>query len=151
MKKLLLTMCVCMAVVMVVAPAYAEELWDWHLRGVDEGLAAGALPPQGFYFVNDSYFAPSFKVHADNGSTISTEKLAGYVDVPILLWATGLKFLCADYAVAVAQPFDYTNLRTPEPGRRDRRSRPQSVQWRRSVGRIQHYYCSDHFVVETSL
>ena len=42
MKKLLLAMCLCMAVVMVVAPAYAEELWDYHLRGVDEGLAAGA-------------------------------------------------------------------------------------------------------------
>jgi hypothetical protein len=111
MKKLLLTLCVCMALVMVVAPAYAEELWDWHLRGVDEGLAAGAVPPQGFYFVNNSYFAPTFHAFDDLGHSVTAVQLFGYVDVPVLLWSTGLKFLCADYAVAIAQPFDYTNLR----------------------------------------
>jgi hypothetical protein len=113
MKKLLLAMCVCMAVVMVVAPAYAEELWDYHLRGVDEGLAAGALPPPGFYFINDSYFAPNYYKYDDTGHTIGggAVKLFGYVDVPILLWTPGLKFLGADYGVAIAEPFDYTNLR----------------------------------------
>jgi hypothetical protein len=116
MKKLLLAMCLCMAVVMVVAPAYAEELWDYHLRGVDEGLAAGALPPQGFYFIHDSYFAPTYHGFDDKGHSQTTTQLFGYVDVPILVWATGLKFLCADYAVALAQPFDYTNLRLQNQG-----------------------------------
>ena len=116
MKKLLLAMCLCMAVVMVVAPAYAEELWDYHLRGVDEGLAAGALPPPGFYFIHDSYFAPTYHGFNDLGKSQTTTQLFGYVDVPILVWSTGLKFLCADYAVGVAQPFDYTNLRLQNQG-----------------------------------
>jgi len=111
MKKLLLAMCVCMAAVMVVAPAYAIELWDWHLRGTDEGLAAGALPPQGFYFVNNSVFVPTYHAFDDLGHAETNVHLNAYVDIPVLLWSTGLKFLCADYAVAIAQPFDYTNLR----------------------------------------
>ena len=111
MKKLLLAMCVCMAAVMVVAPAYAIELWDWHLRGVDEGLAAGAVPPQGFYFINDSVFVPTYHAFDDLGHSETNVKLFAYVDIPVLLWSTGLKFLCADYAVAIIEPFDYTNLR----------------------------------------
>jgi len=116
MKKLLLAMCLSMAVVMVVAPAYATELWDWHLRGTDEGLASGALPPQGFYFINDSVFVPTYHAFNDLGHSITNVELFAYVDIPILLWSTGLKFLCADYAVAVAQPFDYTNLRIQNQG-----------------------------------
>jgi len=46
----------------------ATELWDPHLRGVNEGLAAGALPPQGLYFINDSYFL-SFEGRNDKGNT----------------------------------------------------------------------------------
>ena len=56
MKKIILAMCLSMAVVMVVTPAFAEELWDYHLRGVDEGLAAGAVPPPGFYFIHELLF-----------------------------------------------------------------------------------------------
>lgn len=40
-----------------------------------------------------------------------TTKLGSYVDVPILVWSTGCKFLGADYGMAIAQPFDWTNLR----------------------------------------
>ena len=118
MKKVLLAICLSMALVMMVAPAYAMELWEPHLPGVDEGLAAGALPPPGFYFVNDSYFVPSFHYYgggfsATNSASeaISGIKLTGYVDVPILLWATGCKFLGADYGMAIAQPWDLTQLR----------------------------------------
>ncbi len=117
MKKLLLAICVSMAVVMMVAPAFATELWDPHLRGIDEGLAAGALPPAGFYFVHDSYFAPSYQLYGPNFGVPDNQssgiKLFAYVDVPILLWVPGCKFLGADYGVAIAQPFDYTNLRVP--------------------------------------
>jgi hypothetical protein len=94
-------------VALLAGQAMAEELWDPHLRGVDEGLAAGALPPEGVYFINDSYFLPDGYV-GDSKST--STKLQSYVDVPILVWVPGIKLLGADYAVALAQPFDYTNL-----------------------------------------
>ncbi len=60
MKQFLLALFAFMSAVMLVAPAFATELWDPHLRGVDEGLAAGALPPQGVYFINNSYFMPDY-------------------------------------------------------------------------------------------
>jgi len=118
MKKLLLALCLVMAVVTVVTPAFAEELWDFHLRGVNEGLAAGAVPPAGFYFINDFYWAPSYKLYGAtvNGSYNSSVansniKLAGYVDVPVLLWSSGINLCGASYAAAILQPFDFTNLR----------------------------------------
>ncbi len=108
-------MCVSMAVVMMVAPAFATEVWDPHLRGVDTGLAAGALPPPGFYFVDDSYMIMlepgDAWGHRDAGT-----KIFAFVEVPILLWVPGCKFLGADYGVAIAQPFDYTNLRVQTTG-----------------------------------
>ncbi|MGO9016797.1 MAG: transporter [Syntrophobacteraceae bacterium] len=127
MKKFLLLMCVSMAVLMMVSPVFAGELWDPHLRGIDEGLAAGALPPQGFYFIDDLLFAPSwvtygplYNYNAQGGPTLtppadgkanSNLKLFVVVDVPTLLWVPGCKFLGADYGAAIAEPFDYTNLR----------------------------------------
>ena len=60
MKKFILAMCIPVAVVMLVTPVFAMELWDPHLRGANEGLAAGALPPPGVYFINSSYFAPRY-------------------------------------------------------------------------------------------
>ncbi len=107
-----------MAVVTVVTPAFAEELWDFHLRGVNEGLAAGAVPPAGFYFINDFYWAPSYKLYGANVNGVynsstanSNVKLAGYVDVPVLLWSSGINLCGASYAAAILQPFDFTNLR----------------------------------------
>lgn len=96
-----------MGVALVASQASATELWDDHLRGVDIGLAAGALPPQGVYFVNDDYFL-SYKAYASNQATGT--KLDALVEVPIVLWNPGVKLLGADYAVAVAQPFDYTSI-----------------------------------------
>jgi len=113
MKKLLLASVLCLAAVMMITPAYATETWDPHLHGVDEGLAAGALPPPGVYFINDSYFAPVAPVMGPDGHQLaSSVKLFAYVDVPILLWVPGCKFLGADYGVAIAEPFDYVNLMT---------------------------------------
>jgi hypothetical protein len=116
MKRFLLAICVAMAMMLVVGPAFATELWDPHLRGADGGLVAAALPPPGFYFINDFYFAPNYAGYGPNfGTTDGTRnnnvKLFAYVDVPILLWTPGCQFLGADYGVAIAQPFDYTNLR----------------------------------------
>ncbi|MGO9314306.1 MAG: transporter [Syntrophobacteraceae bacterium] len=116
MKKLLLASLLCLAAVMVITPAYATETWDPHLHGVDEGLAAGALPPPGVYFINDSYFAPVAPVQGPDGHQAPGVKLFAYVDVPILLWVPGCKFLGADYGVAIAEPFDYVNLMTHLPG-----------------------------------
>jgi len=129
MKKFILAMCVSMAVVMMFGPAYAMEAGPVHGPGGDEGLAAGALPPQGFYFINDFVMLPSLITHGPifdynfnggpvpthvgpvkNGEGISNEKLIAVVDAPILLWVPGCKFLGADYGVAIAEPFDYTNL-----------------------------------------
>jgi len=119
MKKLILALFVCLAAVTLVAPAFATELWDPHLRGIDEGLAAGALPPPGLYFINNSYFTPDWHFYGSStGAPLAPQnhsnpdfKLNAYVDVPILLWVPGCKFLGADYGMAIAQPFDYTNLR----------------------------------------
>ncbi len=116
MKKFLLAICVCLAVVTLVSSAFAEELWDWHLRGVDEGLASGMLPPAGLYFINDFYgldnwhgYGPGFGA-TGNGNANSSIHLSGWVDVPVMLWVPGNKFLGATYAAAIAEPFDFTNL-----------------------------------------
>jgi hypothetical protein len=93
------------------APISATELWDPHLRGVDEGLAAGAAAPPGVYGVLDNYVA-SFAKFDKNGHKTGV-KLDALIEVPVLLWQTGYKVFGADLSMAIAQPFDYTNLRVP--------------------------------------
>ncbi len=124
MKKFIMVLFIVAAAALLVAPAYATELWDEHLRGLDEGLAAGALPPPGVYFINDLHVAVSDHLYGFNvpGVTVASSghantnwKLFAYVDVPVLLWVPGCKFLGADYAMAIAQPFDYMNLRIQSP------------------------------------
>ncbi len=88
--------------------ASATELWDPHLRGVDEGMSAGALPP-GVYGVLNNYWAAYSQFDQDGHKT--GVKLDALVEVPVVLWQTGLKVFGADYAVAIAQPFDYTSVR----------------------------------------
>jgi len=119
MKKFLLAMCVSMAVVMMVAPVSAMELWDPHLRGSSEGGAAGALPPAGFYFVNEMYMMPGLQLYDDSGSQVGGHRgtdLFVFVEIPTLLWSTGCKFLGADYGMALVEPVVYTNLRVGQPG-----------------------------------
>ena len=108
MKKLLGAM-VMASVVTLASQVSAEELWDPHLRGVNEGLAAGALPPPGVYGVLNNYWA-NYTVRDQNGKSESGTGLTALVEVPIVLWSTGIKILGADYAVAIAQPFDYTSF-----------------------------------------
>jgi len=109
MKKLLGAMVMAGAVALV-GQASAEELWDPHLRGVDEGLAAGALPPPGVYGILNNYWT-SYTVRDQNGNSVKGTDLSALVEVPVILWSTGLKFLGADYAVGIAQPFDYTSFK----------------------------------------
>ena len=89
--------------------AFATELWDPYLRGVSEGLAGGALPPPGVYGIVNNYWA-TYQVYDQNGVSTGT-RLDALVEVPIVLWATGKRLLGGNYAVALALPFDYVNLR----------------------------------------
>lgn len=83
-------------------PSRAEENWTPRLPGVTEGLAAGALPPEGLYFINTTLLAP-FSASDKNGqgNGVSADV---FVEVPMVLWNTGIKVLGADWGVALAQP-----------------------------------------------
>jgi len=87
--------------------AMAEENWSPHLPGVDQGLAAGALPPEGTYFINDTLNA-DYRYGNNNGDKQGT-RASIFVDVPIVLWNPGVKVLGADYSAALAQPFTYVD------------------------------------------
>lgn len=110
MKKIASGALVALAATLAAGNAMAEELWNPHLRGINEGLASGALPPEGVYFIDNAYWL-SFKHFNGSGKVnLSGTRLDGFVDVPIALWNPGIKVLGADFAVAIAQPFDYTNV-----------------------------------------
>jgi len=122
MKKIILALVLSLAVVMMVTPASAMELWDPHLRGASEGGAAGALPPPGFYWVNFEYMMPGLQAYNGNGDKVGGNhgtNLFVFVEDNTLLWSTGCKFLCADYGVAIAEPIVYTNLREGQRGPSD--------------------------------
>jgi len=95
--------------------AKAEQLWDPYLRGVSEGLAAGALPPPGVYGVLDNYWA-NYSKYDSSGNKESDHQLSALVEVPIVLYVPGIKIWGADYAAAIAQPFDYTSYKPVSAG-----------------------------------
>ena len=85
--------------------------------GLNEGLAAGALPPEGIYFANTTMYAPAY-VNDKNGNKTANHANI-FVDVPVGMWVPGVKVFGADYAVVLAQPFDYLSTkvdRTPSTG-----------------------------------
>jgi len=88
--------------------AAATELWDPYLRGVNEGLAAGAMPPPGVYGILDNYWS-AYSYFNNNGDKVPDSTVSALVEVPIVLWVPGISILGATYAVAIAQPFDYTS------------------------------------------
>jgi hypothetical protein len=94
--------------IVLASSAKAEELWDPYLRAVNEGVPAGALPPPGVYGVLDNYWA-DYSAYNSSGHKVPGTQLTALVEVPIVLWVPGIKFLGADYAAAIAQPFDYTS------------------------------------------
>ena len=114
MKKTLAALAAAGALVLA-GPASATEMWEPHLPGVDEGLAAGALPPPGVYGILDNYLA-SLNIYNQNAKKVTNSGLSALVEVPVVLWATGVKVLGADYAVAIAQPFDYTSFAPQQAG-----------------------------------
>ena len=83
MKKVLLVICLSLAVVMLATPAPAKELWFYHCVGTNEGLAAGCLfpPAKCGDFINNSFFAFNHVAHDDLGNAIPERKdfrLRGY-------------------------------------------------------------------------
>lgn len=111
MKKAKFLAAATMATIIASGNATAIELWEPHLPGLDIGLASGTLPPQGVYGVLNSYWASPGKYN--NNAQKTNVKLDALVVVPVVLWSTGLKVFGADYAVAISQPLDYTNLKKP--------------------------------------
>jgi len=91
--------------------AGATELWDPHLRGVDEGLPAGAALPPGLYGVLNTWYAP-FNQFDHNGKKTGV-KVDVFVVAPILVWQSNFKILGGAYSAAIAVPFDYTNVKAP--------------------------------------
>lgn len=108
MKKILAAAAL-MGAVMASSTASATELWDPQLKGVNEGLAAGALPPKGVYFILNNYWA-NYQKRDGDGNRVHGTNLTALVEVPVLLWSTGLKVFGADYAVGIAQPIAYTDF-----------------------------------------
>lgn len=109
MKDIIFATAVTAGVLFSGSQAGATELWDPHLRGVDEGLAAGAALPPGLYGVLNSWYAP-FDQFDSNGSKTGL-KVDVFVEAPILLWQSNFKILGGAYSAAIAEPFDYTNVK----------------------------------------
>ncbi|MGC8494184.1 MAG: SphA family protein [Syntrophobacteraceae bacterium] len=118
MKKILLALSVCLGVLALVSATFAHELWDFHLRGSNEGLASGILPPPGLYFINDFAWGGTSSKYDRNGGAIPGVRLNGYIDIPILLWTPGCRFLGATYGAAIAEPFNQVTLRVSPPASR---------------------------------
>lgn len=110
MQKKYLSATVAMGVILSAGQVMAEELWDPHLRGVEEGVPTGALPPEGLYFINTFYVSPNKRINQSSSANPANVKLQDWVEAPVLLWVPGVKVLGAEYATAIVQPFDYTNL-----------------------------------------
>jgi hypothetical protein len=86
------------------APVRAEENWAPHLSGVTEGMADGAMPPEGAYMIN--VFQYSSDRYFDNWGHKTQTGTVSWVDVPVALWVPGVTVLGGSYAMAIAQPVD---------------------------------------------
>jgi len=110
MKKLLMAIGLSMAVVMAVCPAFAINGDDFHARGVGCGYASGATAPPGLYFIDDSFFVPSWVGHVGSQSNPNV-KVFTYLNLPIMVWVPGCKILGADYSTSFTEPILYQNIR----------------------------------------
>lgn len=131
MKKILLAATAAAALVSV-NQAQAEENWSPHLPGVTEGLAAGALPPPGVYFINDTMLLTSKLYNNDGNKTAVSADV--FVDVPVLLWNPDVKILGADYALGLAQPMTHVSasgggLNETDGGRFETIAIPGQLSW----------------------
>ena len=91
-------------------PVHAAESWIPRLPGLGEGQVAGASPPAGLYLLNDLDWTET-TLSVGPGAPPATIEIA--IDVPVLLWAPGIRMWGADYTVGVAQPFDYVSTYGP--------------------------------------
>ena len=108
MKRLLMA-AVALTTMLAATQASATELWDPHLRGTDEGLAAGAALPPGVYGVWDQWY-DTLTVYNSAGHDTGVH-VDALVEVPIVLWQSKYKIFGGAYSAGFAQPFDYTNTR----------------------------------------
>jgi hypothetical protein len=106
-------LCVVLTTTIFNAKTRAEENWAPRLAGVFEGSVAGALPPIGLYFVNETLLTGTILYNNAGDRSSSGVKSNIAVNVPIVQWVPGVKILGADYAVALAQPFDYVSTLAP--------------------------------------
>lgn len=97
--------------VLVGGPSQGAELSNPHTRGIDEGLASGALPPPGAYFVLNNHWS-AYGIYDSTGSATGAS-VDTLMEVPFVLWVPGIKLFGADYAAGFGQPFDYINLKLP--------------------------------------
>ena len=110
-KGFLFAVCV-LTLLMVAAPAYAMELWEPQLPGVTEGVPTGALPPPGFYFINNSYYGPTGQLYDNHGNVVpnSIKTNGALIEAPQLVWNSGWKFLGADFGMLLIEPFSHTSM-----------------------------------------
>ncbi len=109
-KKLGCTLPVATVLFSMIQTAQAAEGVTPLQPGATTGNHAGALPPEGFYFGYDVNYewgklhSPNVNIKASNVSMVAT-----------LLWSTPYKFLGANYAAGIAQPYKiaHTTLNTP--------------------------------------
>ncbi len=92
------------AACLAAAPAWAEENWTPHLAGVTEGMADGALPPDGVYLID--VFQYSSGRRYDNYGHKTEIGTRSWVDVPVVEWVPGVTVLGARYGMAIVEPVD---------------------------------------------
>jgi hypothetical protein len=88
--------------------ARAEELWIPHMMGGDYGIATGALPPSGLYFINTNAL---MNWHLYSGSRNTNTNVNIFLEVPTLFWSTPYKIFGAHYALSVSQPWTQIDVR----------------------------------------
>lgn len=106
--KRLLAAGIAMGALFAASCATAEELWDPHRAGFDEGAEAGAPLPEGFYGTVNQWYGTLDSY--DNSGHRTGYKVDALFVVPALIWQSGFKILGGDYSAAVVVPFDYTNI-----------------------------------------
>lgn len=99
----------CVLSVSVVSFAHAAEYYSPMQPGISTGVAAGALPPQGLYGLIDSYLQ-SGTVKNGNGDNTGI-KINGANILGQLLYVPGWRFLGANYAMRITQPFNLNTIK----------------------------------------
>jgi hypothetical protein len=86
--------------------ALAVEGPSPYLPGDSVGSPAGALPPPGYYFVDQNVLINGGPVNGGSGSFKAPVNVSSYLNIPTLLWSTGWSILGSDqYVMALTQPF----------------------------------------------